>query len=114
MQHMKRKVVRPSDSDRQVKSGQFRRKSIEHKNPCQKMTSLSSNSATAFILPRLTPMAGHTFSIAAARADLSMLLALRRLLVRIILAIGSSSQWETFNMTHAFQSSLWIILTEDG
>jgi hypothetical protein len=25
---MKRKVVRPSDSDRQVKSGQFRRKSI--------------------------------------------------------------------------------------
>jgi hypothetical protein len=28
MQHMKRKVVRPSDSDRQVKSGQFRRKSI--------------------------------------------------------------------------------------
>jgi hypothetical protein len=29
MQHMKRKVVRPSDSDRQVKSGQFRRKSIE-------------------------------------------------------------------------------------
>jgi hypothetical protein len=29
MQHMKRKVVRPSDSDRQVKSGQFRRKSIK-------------------------------------------------------------------------------------
>jgi hypothetical protein len=26
---MKRKVVRPSDSDRQVKSGQFRRKSIQ-------------------------------------------------------------------------------------
>jgi hypothetical protein len=31
MQHMKRKVVRPSDSDRQVKSGQFRRKSIRKK-----------------------------------------------------------------------------------
>jgi hypothetical protein len=28
---MKRKVVRPSDSDRQVKSGQFRRKSISTK-----------------------------------------------------------------------------------